>query len=220
MRYATVRLTWTAGRLHPLETNFAREDEVRVEAVLYVNPGPEGEYVELLELRGDLEKASAVLASSSDALEYEVTGSDGRGLAYVQCRTSKPVGDLLAVLHDNEIVVDWPIRFADEGDRGLEVTVFGTNRAIQRAVSDLPADIDFTLERLGEYDGDAGRLAGVLTDRQLEVLELAVEEGYYDVPRRTTHRELAETLGVAAGTVSEHLQRIESKLVHAQFEPL
>ncbi|ELZ28062.1 DNA-binding protein [Halogeometricum pallidum JCM 14848] len=215
MRYATVKLTWPAGLLRPLEANFAREEAVRVEAILYVNPGPEGEYVELLELRGDLERASAVLASSPDVLEYDVTGSDGHGVAYVQCRTSTLVGDLLAVLHDNEIVVDWPMHLTDEGGRGLEVTVLGTNRAIQRAVADLPAGVEFTLERLGEYD--AGGLGDVLTDRQSEVLELAVAEGYYDVPRRTTHRELAETLGVAAGTVSEHLQRIESKIIKSRI---
>lgn len=180
-----------------------------------MNPGPEGEYVELLELRGDLERASAVLASSPDALEYDVTGSDGHGVAYVQCRTSTLVGDLLAVLHNNEIVVDWPMHLTDEGGRGLEVTVLGTNRAIQRAVADLPAGIDFTLERLGEYD--AGGLEDVLTDRQSEVLELAVAEGYYDVPRRTTHRDLAEMLDVAAGTVSEHLQRIESKIIQSRI---
>ena len=58
----------------------------------------------------------------------------------------------------------------------------------------------------------------MLTDRQLEVFELAVAEGYYEVPSETTHRELAAQLDRSPGTVSEHLQRVESKLVSMYVE--
>lgn len=219
MRHATVTLTWEAGRAHPVDERFARDDAVAIEAIQYVSPGPEGRYVQLFELRGDLERAQALLADSPDALEFDVAGAADRGVAYVQCRTAGLVDDLLAVLYDHEIVVDWPIRTLDgEGDHGLRVEVVGTSRAIQRAAADLPAGVELRLERMGEYDPDAGRLSGLLTDRQRELFELAVREGYYEVPRRTTHRELADALDISPGTVSEHLQRVESKLVGAYVD--
>lgn len=223
MRYATVTLGWEDGQVHPIDDIFAQADDVSVEAIRYVSPGPEGRYVELLELSGNLDRARTLLADSPDALEYDVTGTGSHGVAYVQCRTAGLVDELLAALHDHEIVVDWPMYYRSgeggDGPRGLTVTAVGTNRAIQRAAAALPSGIRLSLERTGEYEPDTGRLSELLTERQLEVFDLAVREGYYEVPRRTTHRELADTLGLAAGTVSDHLQRIEAKLVAAYVDP-
>ncbi|SFK64441.1 Predicted DNA binding protein, contains HTH domain [Halogranum rubrum] len=216
MRYATVTLSWTDGAVHPVDDIFAHDETVTVEAIHYVSPGPTGQYVELLELRGDLDRAATLLDETPDVLASDVTGADDHGVAYVQCRSAGLVDDLLGTLHDHEIVVDWPIHYFDDGDvRGLHLTVIGTDRAIQQAVSNLPPVIGFTLERIGEYRPDTGVLADLLTDRQHEVFDLAVRAGYYEVPRQTTHRELAAELDLAAGTVSEHLQRIEAKLAQA-----
>lgn len=222
MRYATVVLTWADGRLNAVDDAFARSDAVSIEAIRHLNAVGDDRYVELLELRGDLERARALLDESPDALEYDVTGDRGRGVAYVQCRTVGPVDDLLAILDEHELVLDWPMTYVDAGEagdaadaagtRGLEVTAVGTSRSIQRAAAALPEGIDLDLRRLGEYGPDAGGVAPTLTDRQRELFELALEEGYYEIPRETTHRELAAHLDLAAGTVGEHLQRIEAKL--------
>ncbi|MFD1562698.1 helix-turn-helix domain-containing protein [Haloarchaeobius amylolyticus] len=213
MRYATMVLTWADGRLNAIDDRFGRSDAVGIEAIRYLNPIHEGRYVELLELWGDLERARALLADCSVALEYDVAGTDGHGVAYVQCRIVEPVDDLLSILREHEIVLDWPMTYVDtEAARGLEVTALGTSRAIQHAAAALPEGIDVDLQRLGEYDPGTGHSAPTLTARQQELFELAVSEGYYEVPRETTHRELAAKLDLAPGTVSEHLQRIEATL--------
>lgn len=215
MRHATVRLTWTDGGVHPIDDLFAGVDDVTAEAIRYVSPVHEGRYVELFDLRGDLERARSLLAAAPEVLEFDVAGTDGRGVAYVQCLTAGLVDDLLAILREHEIVLDWPMRSLEGADvRGVEITVFGTSRAIQRAAADLPDGVALDLERLGEYEPDGDGLS-TLTDRQRELFELAVDEGYYEVPRGTTHRELADAIGLAPGTVSEHLQRVEAKLVDA-----
>lgn len=219
MRYATVTLTWTDLSIHPLDDVFASSDAVAVEAIRYVSPIREGRYAELLDLAGDLDAARRLLADADDALAYDVAGGDDRGVAYVQCRSAGVVADLLAVLHEHEIVLDWPMSVVDAPTgRGFRLTVIGSSRAIQRAAGSLPDGIRLDLERTGEYEPDAGRLAAVLTDRQLELFDLAVAEGYYEVPRETTHRELAAALDLAPATVSEHLQRVESKLVSAYVD--
>lgn len=216
MRYATAVLTWGGSRLHPIDELFEASEGVGVEAIRYVSPVHEGRYVELLELRGDLDRARELLSASPDAVEFDVAGAGdrSRGVAYVQCRTAGPVDDLLRLLHEHDVVLDWPMNRVDvDGTRGLRFTILGTSRAIRRAADELPDDVRLRLERMGEYDPDATRLPAALTDRQLEVLDVAVELGYYETPRRTTHREIGAELGVSAGTVSEHLQRIESKIV-------
>jgi len=46
-----------------------------------------------------------------------------------------------------------------------------------------------------------------LTDPQREALVLAVERGYYDIPRTCTTAELAEELGISDQAVTERLRR-------------
>ncbi|ELZ02888.1 HTH DNA-binding protein [Natrialba chahannaoensis JCM 10990] len=52
-----------------------------------------------------------------------------------------------------------------------------------------------------------------LTARQRDVLTLAVDSGYYDLPRETTTAELAAELDVSRRTAEDHLRRAERKLI-------
>lgn len=53
----------------------------------------------------------------------------------------------------------------------------------------------------------------LLTDRQRELVEVAVREGYYAVPRECTLAELAESLDIDKSTASTVLRRAEERLV-------
>jgi len=52
-----------------------------------------------------------------------------------------------------------------------------------------------------------------VTDRQLAALRLALDEGYYQQPRGTSLRELADLTSVARSTYEEHLRKAENKLL-------
>ena len=52
-----------------------------------------------------------------------------------------------------------------------------------------------------------------LTDRQLTALQIALENGYYEQPRRCSVDELAAGTTVARATFEEHLRKAENKLV-------
>lgn len=52
-----------------------------------------------------------------------------------------------------------------------------------------------------------------LSDGQREALSLAVEAGYYEIPRETTTEEIATEMGVSRRTFEEHLRRAENKIV-------
>ena len=53
---------------------------------------------------------------------------------------------------------------------------------------------------------------------RLRVGDAALDLGYYDGLRRATQRDAADRLGRSAGTVGEHLQKIESRVFGA-FRP-
>ncbi|MFC6872768.1 helix-turn-helix domain-containing protein [Halobellus marinus] len=52
-----------------------------------------------------------------------------------------------------------------------------------------------------------------VTERQLAALRLALESGYYEQPRKTSLRDLAEQTAVARSTYEEHLRKAENKLL-------
>src|SRR6056297_4289563 len=52
-----------------------------------------------------------------------------------------------------------------------------------------------------------------VTERQLAALRLALERGYYEQPRRTSLRELADRTDVARSTYEEHLRKAENKIL-------
>ena len=59
----------------------------------------------------------------------------------------------------------------------------------------------------------ANQLFEDITDRQLAALQLALESGYYEQPRKTSLRDLAEQTAVARSTYEEHLRKAENKLL-------
>ena len=60
----------------------------------------------------------------------------------------------------------------------------------------------------------------LLTQRQRQVFDIAIREGFYDIPRRISLTELANLLGVAKSTLSVQLQRVESTIVHTFSEDI
>ncbi len=61
-------------------------------------------------------------------------------------------------------------------------------------------------------------LEELLTPKQLEALEVAYHSGYFEWPRRSAARDIAESLGVSQPTFSGHLRRAEQKLLRELFE--
>jgi len=52
-----------------------------------------------------------------------------------------------------------------------------------------------------------------VTERQMAALRLALESGYYEQPRQTSLRDLADQTAVARSTYEEHLRKAENKLL-------
>ncbi|MBI2647572.1 helix-turn-helix domain-containing protein [Candidatus Woesearchaeota archaeon] len=56
-------------------------------------------------------------------------------------------------------------------------------------------------------------IAPDLTEKQKRAFELAVEEGYYDIPKRIDLKKLAQIMKISLATYQEHLKRAEAKIV-------
>lgn len=56
-------------------------------------------------------------------------------------------------------------------------------------------------------------IAPDLTEKQKRAFELAVENGYYDIPKRADLKKLAQIMKISLATYQEHLKRAEAKIV-------
>jgi predicted DNA binding protein len=62
--------------------------------------------------------------------------------------------------------------------------------------------------------------AMTLSEQQCEVLRVALEDGYFEVPRRTTLQEIAEKVGITDQAVSARLRRGMCQLLQTQAPAL
>ena len=60
-----------------------------------------------------------------------------------------------------------------------------------------------------------GTLFGGLTRKQVQALVFAVENGYYQVPKRVTTEEMASKLKLPRTTYEEHLRKAEGKVIRS-----
>jgi hypothetical protein len=143
--------------------------------------------------------------------DVEVFSCEGEE-ALVQFETSAPL--LLLPAQGSGIPLELPFDIRD-GQAVWEVT----------APQDRLAALGRQLEEFGisfdvEWVQQAVEEEELLTGRQRELLQAAVESGYYDTPRRCSLTDLAEEVGIAKSTASETLHRAESKVVKQHLETL
>ncbi|MBI4257486.1 MAG: helix-turn-helix domain-containing protein [Thaumarchaeota archaeon] len=58
-------------------------------------------------------------------------------------------------------------------------------------------------------------LLSELTKKQLQALLIALDSGYYNLPKKITTEQIARRLGVPRSTYEEHLRKAESKILRA-----
>lgn len=175
---------------------------------------PDGTAVVLYELRGDPERLASILEAHEEReVAYTPTHDDSGLLVYAHGRPRETVARLLGRTQELGLVVDGPMEFRPDGT--LRVTLVGDESRVQGLFDEVPEDVSVEIERTGAYEPRSNRVYASLTDRQREILQAAVELGYYEQPRRTSYGEIAEVVGCSEANVGEHIRRIESRIVEA-----
>ncbi|TYL37551.1 bacterio-opsin activator [Natronococcus pandeyae] len=77
-------------------------------------------------------------------------------------------------------------------------------------------DVSVTVEHLRLADEECEGVVS-LTAKQQELLAVAYEEGYFDVPRRISQDELADRLDVSKSAISQRLRRAIAELCASTF---
>lgn len=211
MRYITFVIIPSDGGLTDTDREFGIVSEITRRSIQHINLLADGTAVVIFELDGELDAVRDILTTSSEVLEYNITETRENHHVYIHLEANETISELLTIPNKYELVVDTPMVYTHRG--GLRVTVIGEEEVMREAMPAIPSTLHLKLEQLGEYEPNTERLFSLLTERQQEILQEAIRQGYYEVPRKVTHQDVAESLNCSGGTVGEHLRKIESKLL-------
>lgn len=161
--------------------------------------------IELGEIVGqDAEDALAAVRDHEDVSDYELLFA-GDQQALAQYRTSER--SLYGFLRGSGLPPEFPI-VVEAGWFEFEVTA---PREQVREFRSMLEEVNWSHEVLAV--GQDTDPEGLLTDRQRELVDVALRRGYFAVPRECTLAELAADLGVDKSTASGVLRRAVERLV-------
>ena len=124
---------------------------------------------------------------------------------------STPTPASHGAMAESGVVPSFPLRLEDGWFIG---TLTASQEQLSAFRDELDvADIDYQLIRISKNE----EASDTLTPRQQEVIELAVQHGYYESPRRCTLTDLADLLDVNKSVVSRILQRAEGHIITAYY---
>lgn len=125
--------------------------------------------------------------------------------ALIQFETTMPL--LLFSVQGAGVPLEMPFLLTD-GEAEWELTA-SQNRLSELGTQFEQFGIPFTVNEVHQHIEPEQ----LLTDRQLELLTVAVERGYYETLRECSLTELADKLDIAKSTCSETLHRAEGKVI-------
>lgn len=217
MRYLRARLDLPPALRHPMQRFLRESDAVTREELLTWNLLPERdiEYA-LFYVVGDQQRYRTAIERVESIPEFTISTIDDESFyVYVCQETREEETAWRAAFAELNLVVMPPIVYDERGR--THITVVGTEGNLGELVENLDAGpgVDVEVLELGSFDRRHGTIAGQLTDRQLEVVETAVESGYYAVPKEASLEAVADRVGVARSTASTVLRRAEANVMRA-----
>jgi predicted DNA binding protein len=179
------------------------------------NPSTGDALTALYAITGDADAFEAALGDSSVLVDYEISRvSDDRFYLLAVSRPSEApvVRQMFESIARMGLIVATPVVYR-EGQ--AHVRIVGDTDALQGMVDAVPDAFGLDVREIGTVPDPSTDPVSVLSERQRAAVEAALDLNYYESPRGATHEDVAERLGCAANTATEHLQKAEAKLVRA-----
>ncbi len=201
-----VRLRWDRSGLEGIEEFKQLMDKVESYQILaHLKLGGDG-----IEHLAEIKSHSGVLddvmqISTFDLIEvHEKDADTGTFLASVNLTHTLP----MMMLDLEKIPLHPPYGLDSEG---LELNFTGRSDSMKRLIELLKIMMPWDSISIQPVKADGqGLWRNLLTERQIEVLRCAIDNGYYSEERKISVKDLAETMGMARSTMGGHLKLIEN----------
>jgi DNA-binding CsgD family transcriptional regulator len=214
MRYFDLTLTPEDGAIHPVDRAIAANAAVDREAIMHFDGLGDGSAILLYRLVGDSDRLLDALSDHPDLYAHDLMDLDEEAFhLYVHVTPGDPARKLMDLAEKYALIIETPIEFIHSNS--VRMTVIGDHEMLRGAIDEMPDSLTLSVDQVGTYAPDRRDMLSSLTDRQLEVFRAAVDLGYYEIPRRATHEEIADHLECAPSTVDEHLRKAESRVLQS-----
>ena len=150
--------------------------------------------------RGIHSKMNEILDILAD-YEYEVLG-DHDDIIIISVKMSDPW--IMRIFIRYQVLIQYPLKIMEGG---IEFKLIATRNKMDRILKALESQrVKTKIKDIGRYKPQK-----LLTPRQEEILKVAYESGYYEIPRKISLSQLAARIGISASALSENLRRIERR---------
>lgn len=199
------------GAFHPLGEELTEDPSIERRAIHHIELLDDDTVLLFAEASGSKERYERIMEGSPHVTSYLTAGED-RWMAVSQFEPTEAVRRGLELQRESLLVVETPIRFTS--DDHLEITYLGTDETFSKLYeyAEEMEHITFDVLKTGDYEGDRSTFDRMITARQEEVLETAVDLGYYREPRQASLEDIGEAVGISPGTVGEHLRKAEERV--------
>ena len=211
-----VTFFWRADRLGSIGIDSVLEIAQRIEFLSYIKRVPKDiRCLFKVHLRQGKTIEDLDTIDSVDVLEVVQTSENPDEGCLVICRVVHPLPTLNARTNGTYAVAGSKLN-----EEGLTYILQGSSIKLRllSGVLRLMAKPDRTSARTLKLMPQNHE--SVLTEKQLKLAKFAYDRGYYDIPKRIKITELAEQLGLARATISEHLTKIEGILMDDMFSSM
>lgn len=171
---------------------------------------------DILVMQGEREEQVDLFVRNVTATQAKPPVILSRTPTSVVVRGRNPEWGIVSTILRSGASILWPAIWRD----GLEryTVVIGSRAELAVLTQNLARLGEVTVEKVSDVGADAlsvsvplGDLTSGFTQKQLQAMRLAIAEGYYETPRRTSAEELAAKSGVSRSTYEEHLRKAERR---------
>lgn len=146
----------------------------------------------------------------------EVINQDKGNNEFIFFSKHKWIKQIKEFLDKLDLIIDPPIIL--DQDR-LLVSIITVSKNVNKFVESLDAFYNNKLEILSISDIQPNyeNLFLKLTDRQKEIVYYAIQQGYFEIPRRINSKKIANHFKISRSALYEHLRKIEKIIYNTIF---
>ncbi|HZX45493.1 MAG TPA: helix-turn-helix domain-containing protein [Candidatus Nanoarchaeia archaeon] len=135
--------------------------------------------------------------------------SDGRTFVVLEKRPEKEIPGMVI---NNEVIYVKPVKVDEDGYETWELAAIEKEKLMDFINHFKDSEI-LNIEQTKLKDIYFPRLSPNFSQHQRDALELAIEEGYYQFPKKTDLNKLSKIARLSKSTFREHLKRAEMKVL-------
>jgi len=159
----------------------------------------------VMEIDGCSEEITEFFTSSSQVEHFEKLDEGNYLVTKDSCGAYSAVDRNHGILRQRNVIT---------ANRREYTVLFFRREDLKAMIDDFKRIGTVTLGKVTKFDESTAKL----TDRQFEVIECALNEGYFEWPREASSEEIADELDISRATFLEHLRKAQSKLLTVAIE--